>query len=467
MASFVFTQAKLDVLSGPIDLIEISNNAGPLELSLGYEHRKEVGETTPDECLKLAPSSCLGGNGGNILPIKGGFTVSEFFVEGVLPILSGEKFAEQLDLEFAYRSADYDSVGSNNTWKLGASWRPVDNLLVRVMQQSATRAPNVGEIASPVVTGLSNALIDPCSIANAENIDANLKALCISTGMSDAQVGKVQDIISGQVNAIQGTNPDSLPEAEEATTFTAGFVYSNDTLLDLSLSVDYYDIEVDNTIGNFTAQQTLNACYTYGISSECDKINRIGGDLTVSGSGIETYTTNLSYRRAEGIEVGLNFKVGLEDMGELKFDTSINHYLSNERQSSEQLAIIDCLGAYGNNCSPTPKTKWNQRITWEMNDFILSALWRHTSGINMEEAQASGAYEAFRHIDSYDYVDLFGSYKYGEHIVLTFGVDNLFEKDAPIVGNEAGSTTYNSGNTFPSSYSPLGRIYKAGLKFSF
>lgn len=454
-------------VSGPIDLIEISNNAGPLELSLGYEHRKEVGETTPDECLKLAPSSCLGGNGGNILPIKGGFTVSEFFVEGVLPILSGEKFAEQLDLEFAYRSADYDSVGSNNTWKLGASWRPVDNLLVRVMQQSATRAPNVGEIASPVVTGLSNALIDPCSIANAENIDANLKALCISTGMSDAQVGKVQDIISGQVNAIQGTNPDSLPEAEEATTFTAGFVYSNDTLLDLSLSVDYYDIEVDNTIGNFTAQQTLNACYTYGISSECDKINRIGGDLTVSGSGIETYTTNLSYRRAEGIEVGLNFKVGLEDMGEFKFDTSINHYLSNERQSSEQLAIIDCLGAYGNNCSPTPKTKWNQRITWEMNDFILSALWRHTSGINMEEAQASGAYEAFRHIDSYDYVDLFGSYKYGEHIVLTFGVDNLFEKDAPIVGNEAGSTTYNSGNTFPSSYSPLGRIYKAGLKFSF
>lgn len=414
-----------------------------------------------------ASSSCLGGNGGNILPIKGGFTVSEFFVEGVLPILSGEKFAEQLDLEFAYRSADYDSVGSNNTWKLGASWRPVDNLLVRVMQQSATRAPNVGEIASPVVTGLSNALIDPCSIANAENIDANLKALCISTGMSDAQVGKVQDIISGQVNAIQGTNPDSLPEAEEATTFTAGFVYSNDTLLDLSLSVDYYDIEVDNTIGNFTAQQTLNACYTYGISSECDKINRIGGDLTVSGSGIETYTTNLSYRRAEGIEVGLNFKVGLEDMGEFKFDTSINHYLSNERQSSEQLAIIDCLGAYGNNCSPTPKTKWNQRITWEMNDFILSALWRHTSGINMEEAQASGAYEAFRHIDSYDYVDLFGSYKYGEHIVLTFGVDNLFEKDAPIVGNEAGSTTYNSGNTFPSSYSPLGRIYKAGLKFSF
>ncbi len=454
-------------VNGPVDFIELPTAGVPLSLSFGYEHRKEEGEMTPDECQKLAPASCKGGAGGNTLPIKGGFKVSEFFIEGVLPVFDGETFAETLDVEFAYRSADYDSVGQNDTWKLGFSWRPVSDLLIRVMQQSATRAPNVGEIAAPVVTGLSNALIDPCSVANAANIDANLRSLCISTGMTDAQVGKVQDVISGQVNGFQGTNPLSLPEAEEAETFTAGFVYTNEALLDLALTVDYYDIKVDNTIGNFTAQQTLNACYQFGNASECAKIRRIGGDLTIAGSGIETYTTNLSYRQAEGVEVGINFKVPLDEMGDLSFSTNLNHYLANERQSSAELPIIDCLGAYGNNCSPTPKTTWTQRVTWSMDDVTVSALWRHSSAIDMETVQAAGSFEDFRSIDAYNYLDLFASYSYGEHTKFTFGIDNVTDEEPPVVGGEAGSTAFNSGNTFPSSYSPLGRILRAGVKFTF
>ena len=285
--------------------------------------------------------------------------------------------------------------------------------------------------------------------------------------MTDAQVGKVQDVISGQVNAFQGTNPDQLPEAEEAETFTAGFVYTNEDLWDLEVSVDYYDIEVDNTIGNFTAQQTMDACYTAGITSECEKIKRIGGDLTIAGSGIETYTTNLSYRQAEGVELGIFFGFGLNDWGELRFATNLNHYMTNERQSSDVLPVIDCLGKYGNNCSPTPETTWNQRVTWNLDDFTMSLLWRHSSSIDMEEVQAAGSFEAFRSIDAYDYFDLFASYNLGEHTKFTFGVDNITDEDAPVVGGEAGSTTFNSGNTFPSSYSPLGRIFKAGVKFTF
>jgi outer membrane receptor protein involved in Fe transport len=454
-------------VNGPVNFIEVPNVGEPLSLSFGYEHRTEVGETTPDECLKLAPASCLGGNGGNILPIKGGFKVSEFFVEGVLPVFDGAEYADILDIEFAYRSADYDSVGSNDTWKLGFSWKPTDNVLIRVMKQSATRAPNVGEIASPSVTGLGNTLIDPCSVANAGNIDATLRSLCISTGMTDAQVGNVQNVIASQVNTFEGTNPDRLPEAEEADTFTAGFVYTNSELNDLTLTVDYYNIEVANTVGNFTAQQTIDACYVSGNTNECAKINRIGGDLTVAGSGIETFTTNLLYRQAEGIELALNFKVDLEDMGELKFDTSANHYLSNERQSSEELAVIDCLGAYGNNCSPTPETKLTQRVTWALEDLSASILWRYTSALEMEAEQAQGTFEAFTSIASYSYIDLYGSYTINDNINVTFGVDNVLNKDAPIVGNQAGSTTFNSGNTFPASYSVLGRIYKAGITLSF
>lgn len=455
------------ILNGPVDAIASPMADAGLLLSIGYEFREESGSLEPDECLKLAPASCQGGAGGNLLPISGGFKADEFFIEGLMPLVTGHEYAEQLDLEFGYRAADYDSVGSVNTWKVGLTWRPTDNLLVRVMEQSATRAPNVGELFSPVVTGLDNALQDPCSIANASNIDATLRALCISTGMSEAQVGQVQDVISGQINVISGSDPVNVPGAEDASTFTAGFVWSADFLTNWSLSVDYYDIDIKDAIGEFSAQEVLDSCYEAGDAAQCAKIQRIGGDLTISGSGVQLLTQNLNYRQAEGIEVGLNFDVELNDMGTLSFSTNINKYLTTERQSGPASAVIDCNGFYGSDCSPTSDLRLIQRTTWSLDDFTVSALWRYSSAIEIEDDQRAGVFEAFREIGSYSYIDLFGSYAFNDHLKFTVGVDNLFDKEPPVVGGEAGSTAFNSGNTFPSSYDVLGRVYKFGVKAQF
>ena len=57
-----------------------------------------------------------------------------------------------------------------------------------------------------MVIGLDNATLDPCSISNAANITPTLRQLCISTGMSAAQVGTVEDIVAGQINVFDGTD---------------------------------------------------------------------------------------------------------------------------------------------------------------------------------------------------------------------------------------------------------------------
>lgn len=455
------------IVNGPVDFITSPYADAGLLMSFGYEYRQEKGSLEPDECLKLAPASCQGGAGGNLLPIDGGFKADEFFVEGILPLASGLAYAEQLDVEFGYRAADYDSVGSVNTWKFGLSWRPLDNLLVRVMQQSATRAPNVGELFSPVVTGLDNALQDPCSIANADNLNPTLTALCISTGMSAAQVGQVQDVISGQINVISGSDPQNVPGAEDASTFTAGFVWTDDFLDNFSLSLDYYDIDIKDTIGQFSAQEVLDSCYVAGNAIECAKIQRIGGDLTISGSGVQLFTTNLNYFQVQGIEVGINFDVDLDDMGALSFSSNINKYLTNERQSSSLSAVIDCNGFYGSDCSPTSDLRFIQRATWARDDVSVSMLWRYSSAIDIEDDQRAGVFEAFRKIDSYSYFDLFASYTLNDNFKFTAGIDNIFAEDPPVVGGEAGSTSFNSGNTFPSSYDVIGRVYKFGVKAQF
>ncbi|MFT5312423.1 MAG: iron complex outermembrane receptor protein [Paraglaciecola sp.] len=452
---------------GPVEALKTPWSAEALSLSVGYEHRKETGSLEPDECLKEAPASCQGGAGGNLLAINGGYSSEELFIEGILPVLEDVAFAERVDIEFGYRGADYSSVGSVDTWKLGATWQPTDQVLIRVMQQSATRAPNVGELSSPVVTGLDNATLDPCSIANAANIDAALNALCLSTGMLPAQVGAVQDIISGQINTFDGSDPDNAPGAEDAETFTAGFVYSADFLDDFVVSVDYYDIQVDGYIGEFSPQEVLDGCYTGGDTVACSKIKRIGGDLTLSGSGVELFTTNLKSRQVEGVEINVDFSFDLGEMGELSFNANVNKYLTHEQQSSNESALIDCKGKFGTTCSPTSDLRWVQRTTWNWNDLTVSALWRHMSGVDIQSDQVDDTFDQFESIDSYDYIDLFASYHYGDHTRLTFGIDNIFEKDAPVLGGEVGETAYNSGNTFPSTYDNLGRMYKVGVKFTF
>jgi outer membrane receptor protein involved in Fe transport len=97
----------------------------------------------------------------------------------------------------------------------------------------------------------------------------------------------------------------------------------------------------------------------------------------------------------------------------------------------------------------------------------VSVQWRHISSVDVEPPERSLRFEPFRSIDAYDYIDVFGSYQFNDYITFTAGVDNLFDDDPPALGNQIGDTSSNSGNTFPSNYDTLGRIYKAGVNFRF
>ena len=457
--------------NGPVDFIRLPTADDSLAFAVGYEHRNESGSLNPDECLKLAPSSCQGGAGGNLLPIDGQYTVEEFYMEGFLPLIDGMTGAQELVLEFGWRTSDYTSVGSVDTWKLGLNWRPIESLLVRVMEQEANRAPNVGELFSPVTTNLDNAKQDPCSIANAGNINAQLAALCVSTGMTPQQVGNVQDVISGQVNTFSGSDPGNPPDSEKAETFTAGIVWTPElSFFDYTtLSIDYYDIEITDTIGEFSAQEILDACYVAGQAGECAKIDRVAGDLTISGAGINRLTTNLNFDQAEGVDVGFNFGFDIGKYGNLDFSGNITKYLTQESQSSSLVPVIDCKGYYGTSCDPLSDIRWTQRTSWNWDAFTLSLLWRHIGSVDIEPPEESAVDPRFRSIDSYDYFDLYASYQltWNGDFTLSLGVDNITDEEPPIVGQDAGDTSSNFGNTFPSNYDVLGRMYTFNLNYRF
>jgi outer membrane receptor protein involved in Fe transport len=456
-------------VTGSFPKLQLGSADSPVAFSFGAEHRDESANLKPDECLKLAPTSCLGGAGGYLLPIDGGFRVNETFMEMLVPLVDGKRGVQGLDLELGYRYSDYTPSGSDDTWKIGLNYRPVQSLLFRAMQQRAARAPNIDELVSPVVIALDNATLDPCSIANAGNITPTLQQRCIATGMSAAQVGTVEDIVAGQVNIFDGTDLAHLPTIEHADTTTVGFVWTPDldALQGAVFSLDYYNIDIDNPIDDFTPQEVLDACYTLGLPDECAKVKRVGGTLTLDGSGVELLTRNKVYMQAEGVELGFAFGFGV-GKGDLLFNGNLNKYLTHEFQSLKELPVIDCNGYFGTSCkNARPDTRAIERTTWNYNDLSLSTQLRYIGPVDVEPPEASNTFPNFRHIGGRTYIDLYASYRFADKYLLSFGAQNVTDKDPPVVGNEAASTDFNSGNTFPATYDVLGRIYTLQLNMQF
>jgi iron complex outermembrane recepter protein len=464
-------------VGGPVYGLKSPAADSPVSVVFGYEYRNETGKTTPDECLKVAPTSCLGGAGGNTLPVAGGFTVNEVFTEVGVPLVSGKPLFESLSLELGYRVANYSVTGQNTTWKAGVDWALTDQFRFRAMQQKAARAPNVGELFAPFTTGLQNSGLDPCSSAQPlAGRTTALRAICQSTGQSAGAVWNVQNIVVGQVGTFEGSDPTRPPAPEEADTTTIGFVWRpsfGGFFKNSSVTLDYYDIKVNKYIGLGQPQEVLDGCYIDNKAEFCSLIVRINGDLATPGSGIRLLTTNLDYRQATGFELGISTKFDLESLGfdskwgSISISYNANLYTKNESRTNPTSDVIDCNGFYGTSCDPVHKYRSTQRTTWSVGDFQLSYNWRHSSAIQAELAEAPDRFPAFRQIKAYDYIDLSGSWDFSSVISFTASVTNATDKAPPIVGNTIGTTAYNSGNTFPSNFDVLGRVYGVGVNVKF
>ena len=147
------------------------------------------------------------------------------------------------------------------------------------------------------------------------------------------------------------------------------------------------------------------------------------------------------------------------------------------------------------NCSFTgsiqPEFQFSNRFTFGFDKVDLSLLWRWQDSVQFEPLQLQADLDAalaspadcpdpngadtggcmvnpeFRKIKAAHYFDLTGRFSVSDNLTVTMTVQNLLDKKPPIVGNSIGSTTYNSGNTYPSSYDALGRRYAVSAKLKF
>ena len=448
-----------------------------LKINVGGEYRDVTIFTLPDEELQ---SGNLSGIGAAIPPVSGGIVSREGFLEARMPLIEDKPFAQSLDVETGYRYSSYNLGFGTNTYKFGVDWSPVHDVRLRGSFARAVRAPNIVELFAPATVALDGTYdSDPCAGATPKFS----AAACARTGVTAAQYGNVQSNPAGQYQGLVGGNAGLKPETALTTSFGIGWTPA--FIPGLRAQIDYYNIKIENTIQTVGAATVLNQCLTNDLL--CNDIHRDAlGSLWILPTGYVTDNlVNIGTLLERGVDLDLSYSFDLGSLGKLHtalVGTYIDQYQVTPIASNPTSAY-NCVGLYGATCSSfttgagIPVFRWRDtlRTTWSTpwSGLDVSLAWRYFSAVKTEQLSgnpnltagagatiASGGIpntDAF--ISSFSYFDLTAAMKLGDKVTLRFGVNNIFDKDPPVIGSfTLPGPPAGNGNTFPQVYDSLGRF---------
>jgi iron complex outermembrane receptor protein len=427
--------------------------SGPVGFAFGIEHREESAFNQPD-----AFSSAGIGSGNAVLPTSGGYKVDEAYLEVIAPLVSDMPFAQSIDLEAAVRYFNYDTFGSDSTYKLGLTWRMNDAIMLRSVISTAFRAPNVGELYSGQSDNFQN-YTDPCNGYGGPNGTAKYATACAK----DAAAGMIASDGSfaqanGQVRSKSGGNPDLGPET--ADTFTIGMVV--EPLEGLSFTVDYYDIEIENVISTVDVGTQYDKCYLAGANGGvggsdvmCENIRR---SATGNFDGTEAFNQNLSIWTLEGWD--FNAQYGFEAAGlEWKADWEASYTTVWDVELFAGEDLQEYAGVVG-----TPEWKHNLGLSVFGDSWSASYNMLYVDEMTINEVvneDKDPALYTTPVADSFVTHTVSASYQLNDNVSLRAGIDNLTDEEPPYM------TNYGDANTNTRQYKYVGRNFFLGTTVSF
>ena len=270
--AFIEQEVTYGVLSG--DLFDLPG--GTVKAAMGFEARVEQGDYNSSAIQNLALTRSVARPS-----LGGGYEVDADYYEVSVPLL-GEDLTlpgvMSLVADYSARTIDNTIAGSYDVDAISLNWRIMDDLAVRISEQTAVKAPDLGDLFLPQVTSFSRAN-DPCDYRFRDvgrNPDQR-RANCDAEGIP-------ADFVSLVVNATTtgkfGGNPNLFNEV--ADTKSTGLVYQPNWWGDvffgsLNLAADYIEIELNDYVTSYTLTQNMEACYdydTYPNSQFCDSFTR-------------------------------------------------------------------------------------------------------------------------------------------------------------------------------------------------
>ena len=473
--------------------------AGDIGFVVGAEYREESARSTPD------PLTQLGVGTGNITPeTRGAFDVVEAFAELRIPLLADLPFAKSLDLNLAGRVSDYSTVGSTTAWAASVEYLPTEWLKLRSQYAVAVRAPNINELFNPgsqtfpqvgdpcegvTLSGGQAAFLntrsniaDPTVVlgsgVDASTIGDAVAQACMLDPAVAARVARdggfalTQPEFQG-VSGFNTGNPDLTPETSK--TFTVGFLFNprwNDWWSRLSVSADYYDISIEDGVGTYGRQVSVNRCYentaSYDPSSPfCGGIQRFSGGASVGAlQFVNIRNLNLAEINIEGVDVKASYGFDLNDvfagrsgdLGQFAASLSYSHLLDFSSTAFPGAAPQTFAGTVG---SPDHEAMLN--LLYSRGPLQVSMGVQYVGEADV--GFFNPALESL--LPSMTFVNAQVRYDVSERISVYAGVDNLFDEYMFVAGTNGDIGQSTGWTTFPEVYDGLGRRFYGGFRFSF
>ncbi len=416
------------------------------------------------------------GQGGATLPLSGGIIAREGYMEAGMPVVDNMTGAKAIDVDVGYRYSDYSQGFKTNTFKFGVDWKPVESLRFRGSFARSVRAPNIGELYSTQSVALDGNT-DPCS----GTAPLYTAAQCALTGVTAAEYGHIVGNPANQYNGFQGGSPSLQPETALTSSFGVGWTPA--FLPSFRAQVDYYDIKIENVIQSIGADTILTDCATSDLF--CNLIHRDAtGSLWLTTNGFVTdLLQNVGQLEEKGVDVDIAYSYDMGRFGRLHASLVGTYLDAYDITSVQALSSTEynCVGYYGVKCSNFnsgaggPVFRWRHqlRFGWltPWDGLNIAETWRYYSPVALEKLSGNpnigapagatvangGISNTDAHLASYSYIDLTGAMHVGDHTTIRLGVNNLFDRDPPVIGSTDLPGISGNGNTFPQIYDSQGR----------
>ena len=466
---------SFDVLSGFLD--------GPIGYAAGIEYRDESSDNRLDPLtlgiLPQGTSFTPGAQVSEVSPWLFGFTsfdntqqfntggdydVTDVFAEIRLPIFADRAFARELTIDAAVRQADYSTLGEATSWKFGATWAPIDDVRFRFTTSEAVRAPNISELYDPKLPITVNKNEDPCDVLRVDEGSsvraANCAAALQTIGVADSAIfdssGNYawENPLTARFNGVSGGNPNLGVETADTDTF--GVVLAPSFVDGLVISVDYWDVTIEDAISAVGASDILQGCYdsaSYPSLGFCNSFTRrADGGLNF----LETGQINFANLEAEGVDLSASYEFAVGDnMFTVRAVASRQENLDFFFNPLDDADVDPELEEVRR-----PKTSGMLSLSWDRGPLTLGMQTVYQSKQGVDEIESvlglgdnQALYGDSGFFDSVMITDVNGNYRWSDELSLFAAINNVTDEEP-----------YSTQTAWP--VGPRGRTFILGFSFS-
>lgn len=415
------------------DMFELP--AGAIDFAVGFEYRDEKSSFIPPELERAGLLYNTVGEARDI--VAGEYDVKEVFGEVSIPIFEDVAFAESLRIDASFRYTDHSTAGSIETYGTALIWQIDPNVRIRGAYNRAVRAPNIFELFSPAQPAFIGVTADPC---NPQNITAGTSNRATNCAQFVDPGFDAADFLSARVAGSTGGNPALAPE--KADTYTLGVVLTPEFAPGLTITADYYNIEIEGAIDALSGREVAELCVDLPTTNNpfCGQVTRDPNNGNAI-SDFQSGNVNLGGFSTEGIDIAVNYALELGDVfdgdyGTLDQTITATHTFNNIEfpDPLDPTFALPDEGQLG-----IPDWIVNYQARWTYNDFSLTWQSRFQSsqlniGINNEDVAGNPLFADPLFSGTALVHDVSATYRVNDYANITFGVNNLGDR-APFIGS--------------------------------